>query len=157
MYTLKNNYVNVNNNSVTTVFNGPLQTRHKIIILATCNNGETGISDEQKFVSLWRQMAIDGIIINIYCSYHNPKVAFAHYKVTVHRKILWNVTHPTLNHTEGRNKQVIHNSMKSFNPIFTLLPHTKPVIKVIERSTATSAIITRQGTPQTDTWGSLLW
>jgi len=52
MYNLKNNYVNINNNSVTTVFIGPLQTRHKIIIMATCNNGETEISDEQKFVSL---------------------------------------------------------------------------------------------------------
>jgi hypothetical protein len=155
MYDLENNYVNINNNSVTTVFNGPLQTRHKIIILATCNNGQTEISDEQKFVSLWRQMAMDGII-NIYYSYNNPKVSFAHYEVTVHTKMLWNVTHPTSNHTEGRNRQVIHNSMKNFNSTSTLLPHIKLIIKVIERSTATSAIITRQGIHQTDTWGSLL-
>jgi len=46
--------------------------------------------------------------------------------------------------------------MKRFHPIFTLLPHIKLIIKVIERSTATSAIITRQGKPQTDIWGSLL-
>jgi len=46
--------------------------------------------------------------------------------------------------------------MKSFNPIFTFLLHIKRIGKVIERSTATSAIITRQGKPQTDTWGSLL-
>jgi len=70
--------------------------------------------------------------------------------------MLWNVTHPISNHTEGRNRQVIHNSMKSFSPIFKLLPHIKLIIKVIERLTATSAIITRQGIPQTDTWGSLL-
>jgi hypothetical protein len=52
IYNLKNNDININNNSVITVFNGPLQTRRKIIILATCNNGETEISDEKKCVSL---------------------------------------------------------------------------------------------------------